>query len=125
MLSDIILPKRKIPDVLTQSIDCLKTVFNHPRLDTVEKSLWLWLVSQGVFSEAELVCFLSYHDISLALDYSAQAIHRALIRLRVMGFLFGEIFIYYGPLSEETIKQDRRLILNFPEELEMKMVGTP
>jgi len=111
MLSHSHLPKMCTAEpAFAQDFACLKLLLKHPMLNFFEKTLWLWLASHCV--QDDLVCCFNLQQISLALNRSTREIHRALFRLRLMGYLVcHEMPISYTKLSLEVEFQMLRLQL--------------
>jgi len=89
---------------------CLKVLLKHSKLNFFEKTLWLWLASHCV--QNDLVCCFNLQQISSALNKSTRDVHRALFRLKIVGFLIcPNIPILYGKLLTDMELQMLRLKL--------------
>jgi len=78
----------------------LKLLLKHPKLNFFEKTLWLWLASHCV--QNDFVCCFNLQQLSSALNKSTREVHRALVCLKIVGFLLNEeVPISYGKLKPE------------------------
>ncbi|MBS0286524.1 MAG: hypothetical protein JSR17_04460 [Proteobacteria bacterium] len=91
----------------------LKEIMNHSLLNDDEKYLWCWLASQCA-NQHQLTCSFSYEQISTTLNKPPYLIHRCLFRLRTMGFLQGNIPIWYAQPLPEMIKEMRQMKVLLP-----------
>lgn len=91
----------------------LKEIMNHSLLNETEKYLWCWLCCQSAHQHS-LTCSLSYEQISVAVNKPPYLIHRCLFRLRTMGFLQGNIPIWYAQPLPEMIKEVRHIKMLLP-----------
>lgn len=88
----------------------LKVLINHPLLQEDEKLLWLWLATRST-NNPSLSCSINYEQISAAVNKPLKQVHRILFRLSIMGFLKGDIPIWYGVPTKEMSQQVRHLML--------------
>lgn len=91
------------PDSFIQWFACLEEIINHPLLLEEEKFLWLWLATKSA-NNLSFSCSFNYEQISLAVHKPCRRVHRILTRLRVMGFLFADLPIYYGEPTLEMVQ---------------------
>ena len=89
-------------------------VLKHPLLQEEEKLLWIWLAT--FCADNAFCCSLTYEQISYEMNKPLKNIHRSLFRLTLMGFLQGNIPIWYGVPTKEMIKEMRHLKLTLPPE---------
>ncbi|MFI4937483.1 MAG: helix-turn-helix domain-containing protein [Candidatus Berkiellales bacterium] len=80
------------------SSEQIQFVFSYPQLSDGEKVLWLWLAQHSI-NDPNLYCYFSYQQISLALNKKWDTIHRALVRLRFMGFVQSDLPVLHGEVT--------------------------
>lgn len=88
----------------------LKCLMNHPILKEDEKLLWLWLATCCTNNQY-LRCSISIEQISQMISKPEKAVHRCLLRLKIMGLLMGDIPIWYGVPTAEMVKEVRHIKL--------------
>jgi hypothetical protein len=81
---------------------------SHPDLDPDEKFIWIWLVIQCANTTGNTTS-LTYETLSHAVNKPPKTVHRSLLRLRIMGFLNGNIPIWYGEPTTEMMNEMRTL----------------
>lgn len=82
-----------------QRFENLSTLFDCSELTWNEKVLWMWAATHCA-KNAATACTFSYEQISLAMNQSCKQVHRALTRLKVVGFLLSDSPIWYYELSK-------------------------
>lgn len=91
----------------------IKTILHHALLKDEERLLLLWFASRSA-NNPHFVCFFNYEQLSIALNRSPKAIHRLLFRLRTLGFLQGDIPIWYAALPAQMIMEMREIKVLIP-----------
>jgi len=86
----------------------IKAVMSHPDLAQDQKYLWMWLVAHSA-DQSHHSCSFTYEQISRAVELSPKTVHCALFKLRIMGFLNGNIPVWYGHPTPEMNKEIRTL----------------
>jgi hypothetical protein len=99
-------PSKHFP--FSESLVYLQVVMSHPDLHHDEKCLWVWLASRWT-NQPHHKCSYTYEQLSQALNLPTRKVHSALFRLKLMGFLKGEISIWYGDLTFNMITESRKL----------------
>lgn len=99
---------KRVP--LSKWFRTLEAVMSHQYLHHDARYLWVWLATFSA-NKPHHQCLLSYEHISTAVGLSVRQVHRALLRLRITGFLQGEIPIWYNELTTEMITMDRELVV--------------
>lgn len=86
----------------------LFVMLDHPDLGQDEKFIFLWLLiyCDNQCSES---CTMSYDELSRRFDKAPKKIHWSLFRLKAIGFLRGDLPIWYGELTPEMIMVQRTL----------------
>ena len=102
-----------------QTVYWVRTIFTRVEISDPEKLLWLWLVSHCVFSETHS-CVFTYQQLADVMRIKPEMIHRALIRLRMMGFLLSELPLLHGIVTPHSAAQKRLLTPTLPELEETK-----
>ena len=88
---------------------------SHQYLHHDARYLWIWLAIHSA-NKPHHQCSLSYEQLSQAVGLSIKQVHRALLRLRVTGFIRGDVLVWYNNLTTEMITQERKLrVLPLPE----------
>lgn len=102
----LVCPDRR--SFLGESSPYLFVMLNHPDLGQDEKFIFLWLLLY-CDSQCSESCTLSYGELSRRFDKAAKKIHWSLFRLKAIGFLKGDLPIWYGELTPEMITTKRTL----------------
>lgn len=88
----------------------LRILLDYSSLNHAEKCVLRWLATECAMNVSH-ACNVSYEELSLALNLPCKTIHRALFRLRIMGFLHACIPIWYWKLTPEMCHTKRELSL--------------
>ena len=99
---------KRIP--LSKWFRTLEVVMSHRDLHHDARYLWVWLATTSA-NKPHHSCSLSYEQLSTALGISVRQVHRALLRLRITGFLRGDVPIWYNELTTEMIITKRNLVV--------------
>ena len=94
--------------LLGEWFEYIYVVMNHPELLPDEKYIWVWLVTQCA-NQVDNTASFTYEEISQAVNRPLKTVHRALHRLRIIGFLNGNIPIWYGEPKPEMVNETRIL----------------
>lgn len=93
---------------LGECVPYLLVMIQHPDLSQDDKFLYLWLVIR-CSRQSNHTCAITYAELSRLLDKAPKKIHMSLLRLKVIGFLNGDIPIWYGDLTPEMMTKERKL----------------
>lgn len=82
------------------SLSQLMRIYSHALLNDTEKLLWL-LLAQYAVNDKDLSCEFNYQQLSTFLNKQCDVIHRALVRLRAMGYLLCDLPFSNGEITPE------------------------
>lgn len=103
-------PYRSLPPTLS----LVQTIYPRNEINEGEKMLWIWLTSHSTESE-DASCLFSYQQLSDIMQWKVDSIHRALLRLRLLGFLKCDLPLLHGVVSPVDAIVVHKLYPTLPE----------